>query len=111
MQEDYSSLGDDFWNAIEEKNEVLLKKLIIKAMRLFLADKISKEDLDGLASLHITAPIQLKWPDNYPFEDARLDYVFTELSAIEVLDDKRAKGNVKRFLLYLEDKDYEHITD
>ncbi len=94
-------------NAIETKNEALMRKLIIEAMNLFLENKIRKEDLDRLAELYMVAPIRLGWNDNYQFKDSKLKYVFEELSAIEAVDDDRAKENVKRFILYLEGKDYE----
>jgi len=103
------TLGTDIDNAIEAKDEVLLKKLILKAMALFLEDEIDKSDLYGLAALYMTTPIRLGWSNNFQFKDEKLGYVYEALTEIEELTDKRAKENVKRFLLYLEGKDYENI--
>jgi|GEM_PF-6620175 len=110
-----NDLPDDIdglmWEAVKKKDEKRMKELIILAMKTFLKDSknYTKELLDGTASLYLTVPIHLKWKDEFKFTDTKLRYVLEELSAIEVVPDKRAKENVKRFILYLEGKDYEKI--
>ena len=78
-------------------------------MAFYLEDKLTKEELDVLATMYLTIPIELKWEDEFKFKDNKLHYVMEELSAIEVVEDKRARENVKRFILYLQDKEYEKL--
>lgn len=103
------NVGTAIWDAVAKKDEKKLKESIIVAMKLFLRDKLSKDDLDTYASDYMTVPIHEKEVENIDFEDTKLRYVLEELSAIEIVPDKRAKENVKRFILYLEGKDYEKI--
>ena len=107
MTED--SINNLMKQAILKKDEHLMRKIIIEGMQAFLEDsqEYTKEWLDNLGSMYLHIPIQEKWPDEFKFKDKKLKYVLEELSAIEVVSDDRAKENTKRFILYLQDKEYE----
>ena len=96
-------------DAIINRDKKLVKKLIIKGMEIYLEDpeNYTKKSLDILGSMYLHIPIQEGWPDEFKFTDAKLRYVLEQLSTIEVVPDKRARENVKRFILYLQDKEYE----
>jgi len=98
------------WDAVKEKNEALIKEIIIEAMEIFLKNKdFSKEDLDDVASTYIVVPIHEPDVEDIEFKDAKLRYVLEELSAIETISDLRTHDLVKRFILFLEGKNYEKI--
>ncbi len=94
------------YDAIERKDEVLIKEILLKAMTFFLEDEdqFSKEDLDHTASLYLLGPIHLGWEEEFDFKDRKLHYVLQELSAIEEKSDSRAREVVKNCKLYLEGK-------
>ena len=98
-------------NAIIKKDEPLIKELIIRGMQIFLEnpENYTKECLDILGSMYLHIPIHEKWTNEFKFKDSKLRYVLEELSAIETVSDERAKEIVKRFVLYLQDKEYEKI--
>ncbi len=100
-------VGESIADAIENKDETKLSDAIILAMQQFLEGKITKDDLDTLASYYLTIPIHEKWDDEFQFSNPKLRYVMMKLSAIEVVPDDEAETNVKRFILYLQNKDYE----
>lgn len=104
-------LKDEAWHAVEQKDEKKLKEAIVRAMKLFLADKSDAAFLESLALTYMTAPIHLGWKDKLSFGDKKLDYVCEELSNTTVKDPSKTKDIVKRCLLYLEGKEYENIAD
>jgi hypothetical protein len=93
-------------SAIIDDNETLLHDLIIKAMKLYLDNKLDINDLESLAISHITVPIRLKLDNSYyKFKNKKLDYVFVELSAITQIDTERIKEVLQRFIAYLENEE------
>jgi hypothetical protein len=96
------------YDAIERKDETLIKEILLKAMTFFLEneDQFSKEDLNHTASLYLLGPIHLGWEKEFDFKDRKLRYVLEELTIIEEKTDSRAKEVVMNCKLYLEGRDY-----
>jgi len=110
MNIDRININDVMYHAIEEKNETLMREVVLKAITFFLENtEYDQEDLYTLAISYVSVPIELKWKNDFNFKDRKLRYVLEELTAIEEKDSKRAKEIVRRCKLYLEDKDYENI--
>lgn len=104
MKADEDTLDQQMRDAVEARDENRMKRLLVKAMRLFLKTKgYTKDNLDATASIYLTLPIGLGWKTGFRFRNARLRYVFEELSAIEEEEESRARENVKRFLSYLKE--------
>jgi len=95
------------WEAVEKKDERRIKEVILKAMEVFLENPdFIKENLETVAISYLTVPIELHQAE-LKIKDRKLHYVLQELSAVSVVPDKRAKENVRCFILYLKGKDYE----
>ena len=58
-----NEIGEYIAQAIESKNEIYLKKYLIKAMEFFLNGELTKDELDIYGSYYLTIPIQENWPD------------------------------------------------
>jgi hypothetical protein len=102
-----TSVFEKMTSAIREKDEKLMESIAIQCMELFLLGKMSKEDLDDLGALYLTVPIHEPHLGEFIFQNTKLRYVLEELSAIEVLTDKRASTVVKKYIAYLKGEDYE----
>ena len=105
---------DEVCDAIVNRDEKLLRKLTLMAMNLFLEGKLFTEELSCIGISPVTVGIEEKWKEDFQFKDRKLKYVLEELSAFKVLgeirddkEDEKEKVKVKRFILYLEGKDYE----
>jgi hypothetical protein len=105
----YIDLGGDFAGAVEARDEAKLRELVLQAMKLFLEGQADADDLESWAATHMTVPISLGWRGFLEITDPRLRYVLTELSAISVVDDARARMNVKRYIRFLQGEDYERM--
>ena len=98
---------DEVCDAIVNRDEKLLRKLTLMAMNLFLEGKLFTEELSCIGISPVTVGIEEKWEEDFQFKDRKLKYVLEELSPLEEEQDEIAKEKVKRFILYLEGKDYE----
>jgi hypothetical protein len=108
--EKYEELSNLMEEAIIVADEGKIKNLIIEAMEAFIkGNEITQEDLSSLGIMYVTIPIHNKKVDEIKFQDKKLKYVLEELSAIEEENGLRAAKLVKRFILYLQGKDYDKI--
>lgn len=108
MNIDMVNIDDVMYQAVEVRNESLIKEVILKAMAFFLENgDYTQDNLDNTASLYLIVPIQLEWDKEMDFTDRKLRYVLEELSAIEEKNPEKARDVVRRCKLYLENKDYE----
>ena len=107
--DDSNVVREIHWRAVAKKNEKLLREWTILAMKWFLEDKVAAEELESIGTSLITVGIEEEWKEELKLKDRKLDYVLSELSIIEKESDEKAKEKIKRFILYLEGKDYEKI--
>lgn len=92
-------------DAVEKKDEPLMKKIILEAMNFFITDEnFTKENLNEVASSYLQTLLSPE--GEFDFKDRKLRYVLEELTIIEEKTDSRAKEVVKNCKLYLEDKPY-----
>ena len=116
MQTNEDNSLEEVRNAISKRDEKLLRELTSIAMKLFLEGKLTAENLYSIGISPVTVGIEEGWKEDFQFKDKKLKYVLEELSAFKVLgeirddkEDEREKEKVKRFILYLEGKDYEKV--
>lgn len=107
MHIDEINIVKEVGKAVVNRNEKLLRELTILALKLFLEGKLLSEELSSIGTSPITVGIEEGWKEDFKFEDKKLKYVLEELSPLEEEQDKVAKEKIKRFILYLEGKDYE----
>ena len=98
------NMNDIMSDAVEKKDENLMKRTILRAMDLFLKNELDKEGLYDVAVAYMSVPIDLGWREEFDFNDRKLRYVLEEITGIEDKSPERAREIISRCIEYLEEK-------